>query len=113
MARATRSSALHEKDKPPEPAPPPRKAASKKRKRTSLSDANDQPATKQQRTEDEIKDDPASQELDPSSPLHPPSSAPDLPSTGDVPIESQYAAKILDILEGCAQSVLRVTVHPR
>ncbi|TCD68809.1 hypothetical protein EIP91_009676 [Steccherinum ochraceum] len=99
MARATRSSAQQEKDKPPEPAPSPRKPAAKKRKRTSLSDGSDLPALKQQRTEDDIKDDLASQEPeDPAAAETQPSSS-QLPSSGDVPIQSQYAGKILDILE--------------
>ncbi|KAL6300249.1 hypothetical protein BKA93DRAFT_740856 [Sparassis latifolia] len=93
MARATRSTAQLEKDKPADVGPPARKTGSKKRKRTSLADSGDQPAAKQVRTD--IKEE-GSQEPE----EHPPNAKPvQLPGSGDVPIEPSDAEKILDVLE--------------
>lgn len=105
MARATRASAQQEKDNPPEPAPQFRKAAaSKKRKRTSFPDGDDQPANKHLRTDDDIKEEDDSPEPDDGPISTSSSSSLQLPSSGDVPIQSEYAEKILEILE--------VYVHP-
>ena len=96
MARATRST-VHEKDKLPEPAPslpPTRKAASKKRKRASLAENGDQPAAKQLRT-DTIEQ--GSQEPDEQLPTANPAPI----GSGDVPIRSEDAQSILDVLEMC------------
>ncbi|THH28440.1 hypothetical protein EUX98_g5761 [Antrodiella citrinella] len=100
MARATRASAQQEKDNPPESAPQSRKAAaSKKRKRTSFPDGDDQPANKHLRTDDDIKEEDASPEPDDGPISTSSSSSLQLPSSGDVPIQSEYAEKILEILE--------------
>lgn len=98
MARATRSTAHHEKDQLPEPAPslpPTRKSASKKRKRASLAENGDQPVAKQLRT-DTIEE--GSQE--PDEQLTSANPAPI--GSGDVPIQSEDAQSILDVLEMCA-----------
>ncbi|THH01522.1 hypothetical protein EW026_g1198 [Hermanssonia centrifuga] len=96
MARATRSSTTHEKEKPLDPTPTARKGGSKKRKRNSIADHSEQPAAKQVRTEDGIKEEPSvepeeHQEVEPIQP--------ELPSSGDVPIQPGDAIKILEVLE--------------
>lgn len=104
MARATRSSTQHEKlsqdthqpahrTKQPQPAQP----TSKKRKRHSAADIESQPATKQPRTDQEVKD----ELIDhvPESSLIP--VTPKLQYAGDAPIDTEHAHKILDVLEMC------------
>ncbi|KAI9059651.1 hypothetical protein FKP32DRAFT_1596208 [Trametes sanguinea] len=99
MARATRSSATTttsspEKDKPADSPPTSRKGASKKRKRNSnAADNGDSPPTKHARTE-------SKDESSPQPELHPESEeSKDLPSSGDVPLQSEDAANILQVLE--------------
>ncbi|KAH8086616.1 hypothetical protein BXZ70DRAFT_1080164 [Cristinia sonorae] len=102
MARTTRSSTAHPVPDNVQASPSPTKSlpASKKRKRTSLPDADDQPASKQHRTEDDASEDLGSQQQDhASTPNSPSSSSIELPSTGDVPIQPRHAQQILDILE--------------
>ncbi|CDO72729.1 hypothetical protein BN946_scf184990.g12 [Trametes cinnabarina] len=102
MARATRSSATTttapEKDKPADSPPASRKAASKKRKRNSNTAENgDSPPTKQARTDSKDEDSPQP-ELQ-SDPADTKVSDHDLPSSGDVPLQSEDAANILQVLE--------------
>lgn len=98
MARATRSSAANEKQS--ESAPPPTRgkaaAASKKRKRGSVAEIEDQPSAKQLRSGDSsVKDEEDNFEAQqPSN-----EQLPTLQNAGDVPINSEDAQKILDILE--------------
>jgi hypothetical protein len=96
MARATRSSAAQEKEKSTETPPPPRKATNKKRKRTSTADGLEEPAAKVSRTDDTIKeeDNQDTQDL----PLEEMTES-ELPSSGDVPIRTEDAEKILEVLE--------------
>ena len=96
MARATRSSAAQEKEKTTETPPPARKATNKKRKRQSTVDGLDQPAAKVSRTDDNVKeeDNQDAQEL-PAEEV----AEPELPSSGDVPIRTEDAEKILEVLE--------------
>ncbi|KAL7285806.1 hypothetical protein ACG7TL_000915 [Trametes sanguinea] len=98
MARATRSSATTttspEKDKPADSPPTSRKGASKKRKRNSNAAENgDSPPTKHARTDSKDEGSP--------QPEHQPESeeSKDLPSSGDVPLRSEDAANILQVLE--------------
>lgn len=95
MARATRSSAANEKQS--EPAPTRGKVAavaSKKRKRGSVAEIEDQPSAKQLRSGDSsIKD----EEVSDTQPTT--EQPPTLQNAGDVPINSDDAQKILDILE--------------
>ena len=99
MARATRSSTTQEKEKHAEPAQaPPRKGAGRKRKRTSVTDGPDQPAPKQSRVDDDVKEEEASPGVeDPPQAVE--ATQPELPSSGDVPIQQGDADKILEILE--------------
>jgi hypothetical protein len=99
MARATRSSAQQgqETEKQIESATPRGKPASKKRKRTSIAENDDQPATKQLRSGDvSIKEEGGGQGLDGIPGVD---KLPDLQNAGDVPIDDADAQKILDILE--------------
>ncbi|KAI0374545.1 hypothetical protein BV20DRAFT_1041470 [Pilatotrama ljubarskyi] len=106
MARATRSAATTstsntvEKDKPVAADSPPtsRKGASKKRKRNSNTENGDSPPTKHARTDS--KED-GSPELDAQPETQPEEKKEqvDLPSSGDVPIQSTDAASILEVLE--------------
>ncbi|KAI1797527.1 hypothetical protein LXA43DRAFT_252040 [Ganoderma leucocontextum] len=92
MARATRSTTSHEKDKPADSPSPSRKGASKKRKRTSNVDNDDTPPVKHSRTDS--KEDASPDPEDRTEKKHG-----ELPSSGDVPIQSADAADILDVLE--------------
>ncbi|KAI8983402.1 hypothetical protein BD414DRAFT_418392 [Trametes punicea] len=99
MARATRSSATTstapEKDKPADPPPASRKATSRKRKRTTNVDNGDSPPTKHARTESKDEGSPQPQlEQEPED-----KKDVDLRSSGDVPIHSEDAQNILDVLE--------------
>jgi hypothetical protein len=102
MARATRSSAQHGHDpeKQSDYSLTSRaKAASKKRKRTSIADIEDQPATKQLRNGDfDIKEEGSSQEPEGIPPMD---KLPELQNAADAPINDADAQKILDILEMC------------
>lgn len=104
MARATRSSATQDKDKPHDPPQAQRKNA-KKRKRTSIADSSEQPALKQPRTDDDIKEEDEQKPLDTFS--HHILEI-NLPSTGDVPIQPEDAEKILQVLSVCVPSVVLV-----
>ncbi|CAL1696601.1 unnamed protein product [Somion occarium] len=95
MARATRSSTIQDKDKTADPAPPQRKNA-KKRKRTSIVDGADEPAFKQPRTDDDIKEEDIQEQDDP---VIGETIEINLPSSGDIPIQTSDAQKILEILE--------------
>ncbi|KAH7929363.1 hypothetical protein BV22DRAFT_1057123 [Leucogyrophana mollusca] len=97
MARATRSATQHqEKDKQPDQVSAVRgKAASKKRKRTSLAENDEQPATKQLRGENGIKQEGSADGEETLAR----SRIPDLESAADVPIDPLDAQKLLDILE--------------
>ena len=97
MARATRSRPTTEKEQPPEPAQAPRKSADRKRKRNSLTDASDQPAPKQSRVDDDVKEEKASPDVEEPQAVE--ATQPELPSSGDVPIPQEDAEKILEILE--------------
>lgn len=107
MARATRSSAAHEKDKQTEPTATTavvsargKAAASKKRKRTSIADGDDQPASKQLRSGDVSIKEEGGASLEPEEQPGAEKLA-DLQHVGDVPINDNDAQKILDILEMC------------
>ncbi|KAH7914449.1 hypothetical protein BJ138DRAFT_1079332 [Hygrophoropsis aurantiaca] len=97
MARATRSATHHqEKDKQIDQAANPRgKASTKKRKRTSLAETDEQPATKQLRAENGLKQEGTPDSEEPLSKIK----VPDLEPVADVPIDPLDAQKILDILE--------------
>lgn len=86
MARATRSAVTTANSDQPTVDDAANVAATKKRKRRSQS-IDDEHATKQSRTDDDPM----------SSP--PPHTA--LPNAADVPLNPEYASKILDILEAC------------
>ena len=96
MARTTRSATTQEKEKTINHAQPARKGAPRKRKRSSLSEPADQPATKQSRVDGDVKEEapPDPDEPQPAEPAHP-----EPPSSGDVPIQPDDAEKILEILE--------------
>ena len=96
MARATRSSAAQEKEKTTETPPSARKIVNKKRKRTSTTDGLEQPAAKVSRMDDDIKeeDNQDSHELPAEESMEP-----ELPSSGDVPVRTEDAEKILEVLE--------------
>lgn len=96
MARATRSSATQDKDKPNDPPSPSNRKNVKKRKRTSIADSSELPALKQPRTEDDIKEEDVQNHLDDS--LSSDIVQINLPSSGDVPIQPQHAEKILQVL---------------
>ena len=101
MARATRSSTTHEKDKPSASPPASRKGAPKKRKRTSNADNDDSLPAKHPRTDS--KDDASPEPEDRGEE----SNQGELPSSGDVPIQSSDAADILDVLELCVTYYLK------
>ncbi|KAI0047647.1 hypothetical protein FA95DRAFT_1589070 [Auriscalpium vulgare] len=98
MARATRSTRLHD-NKAAEDTPPPvaskAKAGSKKRKRSSVA-GTDEPAAKQPRTDTDddavIKEEVAAQPEVVEKP-------PETKGAGDVPLDPEDAQRILDILE--------------
>ena len=92
MARATRSTTNHEKDKPADSPPASRKGASKKRKRTSNSDTDDTLPVKHPRTDSNEDASPDPEDLSENK-------QGDLPSSGDVPIQSEDATDILDVLQ--------------
>ncbi|KAM5532753.1 hypothetical protein V8D89_013550 [Ganoderma adspersum] len=94
MARATRSTTNHEKDKPAAADSPPasRKGASKKRKRTSNADADDTLPVKHPRTD-------SNEDASPDPEDDTEKKQGDLPSSGDVPIQNVDAADILDVLQ--------------
>ncbi|KIJ68773.1 hypothetical protein HYDPIDRAFT_173418 [Hydnomerulius pinastri MD-312] len=97
MARTTRSAAHNqEKDKQPDPTTSGRaKSSTKKRKRTSLTADDDQPAQKQIRSENSIKEEHGQdddQKFDKGK-------LPELELAGDVPIDPSDAQKVLDILQ--------------
>ncbi|KAG0697796.1 hypothetical protein DFH29DRAFT_944660 [Suillus ampliporus] len=93
MARATRSATQqHEKDKQPDPGLAQRaKQSTKKRKRVSLAD-DDQPATKQHRGENGIKEESTDDKLSKGK-------LPELDHAADVPLDPLIAQKVLEILE--------------
>ena len=96
MARATRSATTQEKEKPSEDTQTARKGAGRKRKRNSIADGVDHPTTKQSRMDEDVKEEGSP---DPEETQAPATAQTDLPSSGDVPISSEDAEKILDILE--------------
>lgn len=98
MARATRSSVAQEKDKQGDNSSVTSrgKVASKKRKRSSITENDDQPATKQLRSGDVTIKEETSQE--PEDKLRE-DAFPALQNAGDVPVDAADAQKILDILE--------------
>lgn len=104
MTRATRSSTTqHEKDKQQVETPGPKKGTgSKKRKRTSIAEHSEQPANKLVRTHDIVKEegtpDPTDEYLEEATT----SSKLELPSSGDLPLLSEDAEQILEVLEMCA-----------
>ncbi|KAG1749669.1 uncharacterized protein EDB91DRAFT_1108978 [Suillus paluster] len=93
MARATRSATQqHEKDKQPDPGLAQRgKQSTKKRKRVSLAD-DDQPAAKQHRGENGIKEESTDDKLSKGK-------LPELDHAADVPLDPLIAHKVLEILE--------------
>lgn len=98
MARATRSTANQEKEKPAETPQPGRKPANKKRKRSSAANESDLPAAKVGRMDDDIKE----EDLQDGQELQTEETAEsELPSSGDVPIRDEDAEKILEVLETC------------
>lgn len=95
MTRTTRSSAVADKhdgeqENSNKLAP---SAVTKKRKRASnpFPDSQDQPATKQPRTDE--------------------AQQPKIPSVGDLPLNSHHALKILDILASYAVHACQAVVH--
>lgn len=96
MARATRSTANQEKEKPAETPQPARKPANKKRKRSSAANESELPAAKVVRTDGDIKEEDTQdgQELPVEE-----TTGSELPSSGDVPIRDEDAEKILEVLE--------------
>ncbi|KAG1810080.1 uncharacterized protein HD556DRAFT_1317822 [Suillus plorans] len=93
MARATRSATQqNEKDKQPDPGVSQRaKQSTKKRKRVSLPD-DDQPAQKQHRAENGIKEESTDDKLSKGK-------MPELDHVADVPLDTPIAQKVLEILE--------------
>lgn len=93
MARATRSATQqNEKDKQPDPAVSQRtKQSTKKRKRVSLPD-DDQPAQKQHRGENGIKEESTDDKLSKGK-------MSELDHVADVPLDTPIAQKVLEILE--------------
>lgn len=102
MARATRSTANQEKEKPAEVHQLGRKPANKKRKRSSAANESELPAAKVVRTDEEIKEEDTQdgQELQAEE-----TAEPELPSSGDVPIRDEDAEKILEVLETYVPSI--------
>ncbi|KAI0688058.1 hypothetical protein C8T65DRAFT_619697 [Cerioporus squamosus] len=93
MARATRSTTTHEKDKVQDQPQISRKGASKKRKRNSNAENEDSPVTKHPRTD--TKEEGSSDLEDHLGDKK----EVDLPSSGDVPLQDADAANILEVLE--------------
>ncbi|KAG1825569.1 uncharacterized protein BJ212DRAFT_1314853 [Suillus subaureus] len=93
MARATRSATQqNEKDKQPDPGVSQRaKQSTKKRKRVSLPD-DDQPAQKQHRGENGIKEESIDDKLSKGK-------MPELDHVADVPLDTPIAQNVLEILE--------------
>ncbi|KAG1757945.1 hypothetical protein EDB19DRAFT_1659956 [Suillus lakei] len=93
MARATRSATQqNEKDKQPDPGVSQRaKQSTKKRKRVSLPD-DDQPAPKQHRGENGIKEESTDDKLSKGK-------MPELDHVADVPLDTPIAQKVLEVLE--------------
>ncbi|OJA20988.1 hypothetical protein AZE42_11617 [Rhizopogon vesiculosus] len=93
MARATRSATQHQdKDKPQDQVLPHRaKPGAKKRKRVSLPE-DDQPAAKQHRGENGIKEETTDDKLSKGK-------LPELEHVADVPLDPLIAQKVLEILE--------------
>lgn len=93
MARATRSTANHEKDnKPQNPPPSPRKTANKKRKRISNGDSDDALPVKHSRTDTDEDGTPEHED-------HSEDGQYKLPSSGDIPLLDADAHNILGVLE--------------
>lgn len=95
LAQPVRQRRRPKKDKPLDAPAPARKAQSKKRKRTSIANESDQPAAKLTRTEDSVKEEDVQETHEPLSEEH----QTELPSSGDVPIRTEDAEKILEVLE--------------
>ncbi|EIW86379.1 hypothetical protein CONPUDRAFT_140961 [Coniophora puteana RWD-64-598 SS2] len=115
MARATRSTTnQQEKDKLPTTRPT--KQTNKKRKRTSLPTDEDQPASKQPKSENGIKSEQAQDPEEPTPAPEPESDQkPALSSisfAGDDPIDPLDAQKILDVLESLDDQGLLDRVFP-
>ncbi|RPD58393.1 hypothetical protein L226DRAFT_555785 [Lentinus tigrinus ALCF2SS1-7] len=93
MARATRSTTTHEKDKTQDQPQTSRKGASKKRKRNSNAENEESPASKHPRTEtkEEVSPDPEDRLEDKKEG--------ELLSSGDTPLQDADAANILEVLE--------------
>jgi hypothetical protein len=114
MARATRSTALHQEkgkekeklhsDSPTVPVTPRSKLPTKKRKRGSIQDTEDQPAVKQLRPDPALKPEGS---VEPDSSLLKDSNLPRLQNAGDVSIDPSDARKILDVLEMYASLFLQ------
>lgn len=106
MARATRSATQqNEKDKHPDPAIPQRtKQSTKKRKRVSLPD-DDQPAAKQHRAENGIKEESTDDKLSKGK-------LPELDHVADVPLDTSIAQQVLEILEKVDSQGLLDRVFP-
>jgi len=101
MARATRSTTQQqekEKEKHSDPAVvvPRAKLVSKKRKRASISNDEDQPSSKQLRTDWDMKVETSSE---PDQTLSKEDMSPHLPYAGDMSIDPADSQKILDVLE--------------
>ena len=102
MARATRSTTTHEKDKTQDQPQTSRKGASKKRKRNSNAENEESPATKHPRTDIKEEGSPDSEEhLEDRKEV-------ELPSSGDVPLQDADAANILEVLELCVVSTFAI-----
>ncbi|KAJ3543008.1 hypothetical protein NM688_g5911 [Phlebia brevispora] len=96
MVRVTRSTTTQEKEKTIDQSQLSRKSSNRKRKRNSIADAAEQPAAKQSRVDADIKEEATA---DPEEPQQVQPTLPELPSSGDVPIQQEDAEKILDIFE--------------
>ncbi|TFK93039.1 hypothetical protein K466DRAFT_512391 [Polyporus arcularius HHB13444] len=93
MARATRSTTTHEKDKTQDHPQTSRKGASKKRKRNSNAENEESPVTKHLRTDTKEEGSPELEDhLEDRKEV-------ELPSSGDVPLQDADAANILEVLE--------------
>lgn len=101
MARTTRSAVASEKEKPVDVTPPARKPGAKKRKRTSLPENGEQPAAKHIRSDVKEEDGQEQAELSGAKPAQ-------VLGSGDVPLQSSDAEKILDILEASVSSIFHV-----
>ena len=101
MARTTRSQQKHSDDTSINPttshsSPSKSKSPTKKRKRTSLAPPEDQPATKLLRNDDAPDRDVVDNQTQPD-PVD--QAQVDFQGAGDLPLDSQLAQQILDILE--------------